>query len=200
MIGSILLTPLGGQRDTPDPICKVFCCFPLMKSGHGAGLATGDSNPSAILPPAFAAILLGTAFVLIISFALGKLPRMKLSHAMVIGVLKQTVVRGYAVNAAGGEGSRKVGSTGWLCISPTHSNVTIPKSFGIKSPQVFVGFAALSNPGLNQAPTFLWGLACVAGWPQFVPALFRIQPRSECRKARPDPAPTLGADALALAF
>ncbi|MEA5412399.1 sodium-dependent bicarbonate transport family permease [Synechococcus sp. BA-120 BA3] len=87
LIGGIVVASLGSQLAIPDSIYKFISFFLLMKIGLTGGIAIRNSNPSEILLPAIAAVLVGIAIVFIGRYTLGKLPGIKVADAVATGGL-----------------------------------------------------------------------------------------------------------------
>ena len=87
LIGGIVVASLGSQLAIPDSIYKFISFFLLMKIGLTGGIAIRNSNPSEILLPAIAAVLIGIAIVFIGRYTLGKLPGITVPDAVATGGL-----------------------------------------------------------------------------------------------------------------
>ncbi len=87
LIGGIVVAALGSELAIPDSIYKFISFFLLMKIGLTGGIAIRNSNPSEILLPALAAVLVGIAIVFIARYTLGKLPGISVPDAVATGGL-----------------------------------------------------------------------------------------------------------------
>jgi len=82
LIGGMVIAALGSKLEIPDAIYRFVVFMLLMKIGLKAGMEIREADLSALMLPAFFAVLIGCLIVLIGRNTLARLPRVRFDDAL----------------------------------------------------------------------------------------------------------------------
>ena len=77
LLGGMVLAALGSRLEIPDAVYRFVVVVLLLKIGLGAGIAIREADIADLVLPAAAAVVLGTAIVLLGSVTLARLPGLR---------------------------------------------------------------------------------------------------------------------------